>query len=301
MKNRAIEATWLIMLGVTACAVLLLPDSLAAAPQKAARAKQWKVKESTERLSITGKYLACESEEGGGEFIPLDMITALEKETLVRKPVKKAMRDLKKQYVVDWNEFGEAVAMEPRLAILAPAMPAISPMMALTQQAILAPFRGVKVNQHFVHVTWKVRGEEQSKIFRLSSKDADSLLSVLQGLTGKTPSQINVLEELEKGSGKVMGFKVHSNIAIGRTYLPAGNYRIMLVERSAAAGVLYVLRRGSLEPDDILAAVPVQISPVVDAQAPNARFEADLLGAQHLVELRIGARILHLSGAASGR
>jgi hypothetical protein len=43
----------------------------------------------------------------------------------------------------------------------------------------------------------------------------------------------------------------------------------------------------------------VQISAVVDAQDPNARFEQDLLGAQHLVELKFGSRTLLFSNPAS--
>ena len=301
MKNRAWKATQWIILGVTACASMLMPSSLPAAPQKAGRAQEWKVKESTQRLSISEEYLAFSSGEEETEFVPLASITELRKETLIRRPVRKAIKDLKKEYKVDWNDVGEAIVQDPRMAMLAPALPVVQPLTAMAVQAMFAPFSGVKVNQHFVHISWNKGGEEQSRIFRLSNRDADSLLVLLQKLTGKTPSQINVLEAIDKGSGKMMVFKVHASIVVGKTYLPPGNYRLLLVETSAVEGVLYVLLRGSLESGDILAIVPVTISAAGDIQTPNARFEADLLGAPHLVELKFGSRLLHLSGVSGRR
>ncbi|HEV8385791.1 MAG TPA: hypothetical protein VGQ11_13045, partial [Candidatus Acidoferrales bacterium] len=198
------------------------------------------------------------------------------------------------QYEVNWDDFNALVAQDPRVAMFAPVLPALQPLMVLSVQSLLAPFRNVQVNHHFVHVTWTERGEEQSEIFRLSERDADSLLDALGRSTGKRVSQLRVMEELNKGNGTIHYFKISTELAIGRRILIPGTYPVLLVPSSADEGVLYVLVRGSLTEDDIISFVPVKISPFVEGQSPSARCIRDASDTLRLAESRVGPHLLRL-------
>ncbi|HEV8383579.1 MAG TPA: hypothetical protein VGQ11_01815, partial [Candidatus Acidoferrales bacterium] len=133
--------------------ILVVQLSLQAAGAEAQpHARSWKVIDSGQRLTIAGGQLVSTSPDTDPEYIPLSAIRFLEKETLVRKPARKAIRELSGQYEVNWDDFNALVAQDPRVAMFAPVLPALQPLMVLSVQSPLAPFRNVQVNHHFVHV-----------------------------------------------------------------------------------------------------------------------------------------------------
>jgi len=224
-------------------------------------------------------------EQSNLETIPLDSITAIIKEDITHRPVKRAIQQTASSLTTE--NMLEMINQDPRSLVVLPVLPVI---VGVTAGA-MEPFHGVKTHQSTVRILWTENGSPRSTNFYLSQGGVTSLLNHLEKLTGKTWTSVRFDNERQaRQASEVLVHFTQPVSALNITVGP-GNFSLLTFQGSDAGRVVYLL---SEDRKDILAAFSAEASPLGEGKPWILRLARAADGSCCLSELQSNLEQLKL-------
>jgi hypothetical protein len=192
-------------------------------------------------------------ENSNPETIPLDSITAIVREVVIRRPVQEGIPQITS--MLDSEDMVKAVIEDPRAVIVLPLYPVV----IVAAAGAMELFRGVKTHTESVRVLWIKDGSPRSNSFFLSGRNAVSFLSHLAKATGKNWTKVRFDCEAQDERASQVGVHFDKPISALNITVGAGNYRLLLVKDSDSTRLVYLL---SEDQRDVLTGFTAEVSPL---------------------------------------
>lgn len=219
------------------------------------------------------------------ETIPLDSITAIIKEDITQRPVKRAIQQTASSLTTE--NMIEMIKQEPRSLVVLPVLPVI---VGVTAGA-MEPFHGIKTHRNSVRILWTENGSPHSTNFYLSQSSVTSLLNHLEKLTGKTWTSVRFDNETQAGrASEVLVHFTQPVSALNITVGP-GNFSILTFQGPDVTRLVYLL---SEDRKDILATFSADASPLGEEKPWILRLARAADGSWCLSELQTNLEQLKL-------
>jgi len=196
-------------------------------------------------------------EQSNPETIPLDSITAIIKEDIARRPVKRAIEQIASSLTTE--NMVEMIKEDPRSLIVLPLVPVV---IVATTEA-MEPFHGVKTHLESVRVLWTEDGSPRSTNFYLSRGAAESLLNHLAKLTGKTWTFVRFDNETQAAQASEVLVHFNRPVSALNITVGPGTFRLFTFKGSDATRLVYLL---SEDRKDVLTAFSAEASPLAEAK-----------------------------------
>jgi hypothetical protein len=158
----------------------------------------------------------------------------------------------------------------------------------------------VKSHHHLIHILWQSSGNPETEVVEAENANYESLMSALEGLTGKKfrnlPAERRRLAgELSQAMDKGVVLKVDREAVVGAGGLQPGNYNMVLLDRGSGHGEVYFFAGTEKHPLHFLASSPVTLDTEQNNLAAAEAVYGQQGGATTISKIKFPSESLHLA------
>jgi hypothetical protein len=229
-------------------------------------------------VSMLPDRIVAADDQRAAFSIPAPAVVAVTYHTAVKGPASA------------WWNFWSGAVEDPGEALI--ALPVVLAVGALLELG--------RSNEHYITIDWREAGRLRELQLQVNSADYQPLLGELQAVTHRgwksLPNEIhNLRSALEREAANSVPVEFDRSIRLGWTEVPAGSYRLIVLERSPKRGELYLFPAERADLDRVLAQAVVELAERTATSGTVQVSYKEENGIATLSEIRAGARSLRFT------